>query len=42
MATNPASGNRPRERNIPAALIDEARQHVYEAAIRRGLTPEFP
>ena len=37
MATNPASGNRPRERNIPAALIDEARQHVYEAAIRTPL-----
>ena len=37
MATNPVSGNRPRERNIPAALIDEARQHVYEAAIRTPL-----
>jgi Pyridoxal-phosphate dependent enzyme len=37
MATNPTSGDRSVERNIPAALIDEARQHVYEAAIRTPL-----
>jgi threonine dehydratase len=37
MVTNLASGGRPGERDIPAALIDEARGHVYEAAIRTPL-----
>ncbi len=37
MATNPASGDRSGERNIPAALIDEALRHVYEAAIHTPL-----
>ena len=37
MATNLASGGNPTQRNIPAALIDEARQHVYEAALRTPL-----
>src|ERR1700758_4015703 len=36
MATNPASGTAT-QRNIPAALIDDAREHVYEAAIRTPL-----
>ena len=31
------SGERPGQRNIPAALIDEARTHVYQAAIRTPL-----
>src|ERR1700722_12029652 len=37
MTTNSAPGERPDKRNIPAALIDEARRHVYEAAIRTPL-----
>lgn len=37
MATNPGSGGRPAQRNIPAEAIDEAREHVYEAAIRTPL-----
>ena len=37
MATNPVSGERSGERNIPGALIDEARRHVYEAAIHTPL-----
>jgi threonine dehydratase len=37
MATIPASGGPSVQRNIPAALIDEARLHVYEAAIRTPL-----
>ena len=37
MAMNPASVDRPVERNIPASLIDEARRHVYEAAIHTPL-----
>src|SRR3984957_11035989 len=37
MTTNPASAERPDKRNIPAALIDEARRHVDEAAIRPPL-----
>ena len=36
MATNLASGNTT-QRNIPAPLIDEARRHVYEAALRTPL-----
>ena len=36
MATNLASGNAT-QRNIPAPLIDDARKHVYEAAIRTPL-----
>src|SRR5450755_3573478 len=36
MATNLASGGSTTQRNIPAPLIDDARKHVYEAAI---LTP---
>ena len=31
------SGERPGQRNIPAALIDEARTYVYQAAIRTPL-----
>src|SRR6266851_8410174 len=37
MATNLASGGNATQRNIPAPLIDEARKHVYEAAIRTPL-----
>lgn len=37
MATNPGSGGRPAQRNIPAEAIDEAREYVYEAAIRTPL-----
>jgi threonine dehydratase len=37
MATTLASGGKVTQRNIPAALIDEARRHVYEAAIRTPL-----
>ena len=37
MATNPVSGGNATQRNIPAALIDDARKHVYEAAIRTPL-----
>jgi len=37
MATNLASGGNATQRNIPAALIDDARKHVYEAAIRTPL-----
>ncbi len=37
MATNLASGGNATHRNIPAALIDDARKHVYEAAIRTPL-----
>ncbi len=37
MATHPAPAGQPPQRNIPAALIDEARRHVYEAAIRTPL-----
>lgn len=37
MATNLASGGTATQRNIPAALIDDARKHVYEAAIRTPL-----
>lgn len=37
MATHSASGGQSGQRNIPAALIDEARQHVYEAALRTPL-----
>jgi threonine dehydratase len=37
MATNPASTGQSNQRNIPAALIDEARGHVYEAALRTPL-----
>ena len=37
MATNPAYDGRMAQRNIPAGLIDEARRHVYEAAIRTPL-----
>jgi hypothetical protein len=37
MATSLASGGTATERNIPASLIDEARRHVYEAAIRTPL-----
>jgi threonine dehydratase len=37
MATTLASGANVTQRNIPAALIDDARRHVYEAAIRTPL-----
>ena len=37
MATNLASGGSAMQRNIPALLIDDARRHVYEAAIRTPL-----
>ena len=37
MATSLASGGTATERNIPASLIDDARRHVYEAAIRTPL-----
>src|SRR5580704_17047134 len=37
MATNQASGDLSGERSIPAALIEEARRHVYEAAIHTPL-----
>src|ERR1700693_4156241 len=37
MATNLASGTNATQRNIPAGLIDDARKHVYEAAIRTPL-----
>jgi threonine dehydratase len=36
MATNTTSGTAT-QRNIPASLIDDARKHVYEAAIRTPL-----
>jgi threonine dehydratase len=37
MAVNLAPGAAATERNIPAPLIDDARRHVYEAAIRTPL-----
>ena len=37
MAPNLASPEKSTQRNIPAALIDDARQHIYEAAIRTPL-----
>jgi threonine dehydratase len=37
MTTNTAVDAKTEQRNIPAGLIDEARQHVYEAAIRTPL-----
>src|ERR1035437_3689035 len=37
MATNLASGGNATRRNIPAPLIDDARKHVYEAALRTPL-----
>src|SRR6202158_3697544 len=37
MATDLASGGNTTQRNIPAPLIDDARRHVYEAAIRTPL-----
>ncbi len=37
MATVLASGGNATERNIPASLIDDARRHVYEAALRTPL-----
>jgi threonine dehydratase len=37
MATDLAAGEKTEQRNIPAGLIDEARKHVYEAAIRTPL-----
>src|SRR5450631_3678379 len=37
MATNLASRGNATQRNIPALLIDDARRHVYEAAIRTPL-----
>jgi len=37
MATSLASGGTATERNIPASLIDDARRHVYGAAIRTPL-----
>jgi threonine dehydratase len=36
METNPSTGKRP-PRNIPTGLIDDAREHIYEAAIRTPL-----
>ena len=38
MATNLVSGGKATQRNIPAPLIDDARRHVYEAAITREET----
>ena len=37
MTTHPASADSSGQRNIPAALIDDARRHVYDAAIRTPL-----
>ena len=37
MATNIALDSSTEQRNIPAGLIDEARRHVYEAALRTPL-----
>src|ERR1700757_5107668 len=37
MASEPVSSTKAARRNIPAALIDDARRHVYEAAIRTPL-----
>jgi len=37
MTTNLPLGEKAEPRNIPAGLIDEARKHVYEAAIRTPL-----
>jgi threonine dehydratase len=37
MATNPTLTGQSNQRNIPGGLIDEARLHVYEAAIRTPL-----
>jgi len=37
MATNLASASNATQRNIPASLIDDARRHVYEAAMRTPL-----
>jgi threonine dehydratase len=37
MATNPASGGQLAQRNISAEAIDDARRHVYEAAMRTPL-----
>src|ERR1700690_1364509 len=37
MTPNLASPGSATQRNIPAALIDDARKHVYEAAIRTPL-----
>ncbi len=37
MANNPSTATAVGQRNIPAGLIVEARQHVYEAAIRTPL-----
>jgi threonine dehydratase len=37
MASGLASGGTATQRNIPAALIDDAHRHVYEAAIRTPL-----
>jgi threonine dehydratase len=37
MATNSPLAEKAERRDIPAGLIDEARQHVYEAAIRTPL-----
>jgi threonine dehydratase len=37
MASGLASGGTTTQRNIPAPLIDDARRHVYEAAIRTPL-----
>src|SRR5580698_10857549 len=37
MTNNPSAAATAGQRNIPAGLIDEARQHVYEAAIRTPL-----
>jgi threonine dehydratase len=36
-ATNPSPGEKTTQRNVPAGMIDEARKHVYEAAIRTPL-----
>lgn len=37
MASDPSTSKTITQRNIPLGLIDEARQHVYEAAIRTPL-----
>src|SRR5271169_5501202 len=37
MATEPSPDVQAAQRNIPAGLIEDARQHVYEAAIRTPL-----
>ena len=37
MAMNPALGEQTQRRTIPAGMVDDARKHVYEAAVRTPL-----